>query len=228
MAKKPAIGRCQHIKGNGTQCGSPALRGQELCYQHTQCPPERVKVKGADGETSEIVVPLFEDAASIQTMVRQVAVLLLRDRIDGEKAGRLLYALQIASANLKRLAEEKPRPVQVVVDTDKVAETPMGMTPWSPKKCGHEPEKVEDEKIARTKREILKEQEQQEINEQNEWRGRRIDEVARWMESNRNMVSTWMGESDNAENLKWRLGVMKDYLEESLKKLRKGEDLQEW
>src|SRR5437879_2595022 len=28
------VPRCQHIKTNGTQCGSPALRNGEYCYFH--------------------------------------------------------------------------------------------------------------------------------------------------------------------------------------------------
>jgi hypothetical protein len=105
-----------------------------------------VKVKGEDGKTSEILVPLFEDAGSIQMAVRQVAVLLLEDKIASKKAGLMLYALQIASTNLKRMAEE----------------TPVGMTPWSFHGSGHEPEKLPDEKIARTKREIRQERRERE------------------------------------------------------------------
>ena len=132
------IRRCQHIKTNGTQCGSPALREGKFCYHHRECRPERVTVKGANGKVSKILVPVFEDAHSIQTMVRQVVMLMLEDKIDDKKAGRVLYALQIASANLKRMEAEKPRPAQVVVDPAKVAETPLGMTPWSRNGKGYE------------------------------------------------------------------------------------------
>ena|SRR5208282_173645 len=135
------IRRCQHIKTNGTQCGSPALRDGKFCYHHQECRPERVTVKGADGKASEILVPVFEDAHSIQAMVRQVVVLMLEDKIDDKKAGRVLYALQIAAAHMEA---EKPRPVQVVVDAAKVAETPLGMTPWSGNETGHE---LEDEAV---------------------------------------------------------------------------------
>ncbi len=135
--------RCQHIKTNGTQCGSPAIRGGKFCYHHRECRAERVTVKGADGKASEVLVPVFEDAHSIQTMVRQVVMLMLEDRIDDKKAGRVLYALQIAGSNLKHMEAEKPRPVQVVVDPGKVAETPLGMTPWSGNKMGHELEDTE-------------------------------------------------------------------------------------
>jgi hypothetical protein len=138
------IRRCQHIKTNGTQCGSPALRGWTFCYHHHESRPERVTVKGRDGKASKVLVTLFEDAHSIQTMVRQVVILMLEDKIDDKKAGRVLYALQIASANLRHMEAEKPRPVQVVVDPAKVAETPLGMTPWSGNEKGHE---LEDEAV---------------------------------------------------------------------------------
>ena len=136
------IRRCQHIKTNGTQCGSPALRDGKFCYHHQECRPARVTVKGAGGKASKILVPVFDDAHSIQTMVRQVVMLMLEDKIDDRKAGRVLYALQIASANLKRMEAEKPRPAQVVVDPAKVAETPLGMTPWSANGRGHELEDI--------------------------------------------------------------------------------------
>jgi len=165
------IRRCQHIKTNGTQCGSPALRPSgpkrgpqgtplrdgKFCYHHQECRPERVTVKGGDGKASEILVPVFEDSHAIQTMVRQVVMLMLEDKIDDKKAGRVLYALQIAAANLRRMEAEKPRPVQVVVDPAKVGETPLGMTPWAGNKNGHELEDMEvgfqGEMAARLKRE---------------------------------------------------------------------------
>ena len=158
MASYPVdVRRCQHIRTNGTQCGSPSLRDGKFCYHHQECRPERVTVKGADGKASEILVPLFEDAHSIQTMVRQVVMLMLEDKVDDKKAGRVLYALQIASANLKRMEAEKPRPVQVVVDPAKVAETPLGLTPWSGNEKGHELEDAavgfQGEMAAKLKRE---------------------------------------------------------------------------
>lgn len=137
--------RCEHIKANGTQCGSPALKTGKFCYHHQECRPERVKVRG-DGSrvVGTIVFPVFEDGTSIQMVVRQVAMMVLEKKIDAKAAGLVLYACQIAATNLKRMAEEKPRPVQVVVDTKKVAETPLGMTPWSAKGEGHQIEEAAD------------------------------------------------------------------------------------
>jgi hypothetical protein len=32
-----SVARCRHIKVNGTQCGSPALRAEKYCYFHAIC-----------------------------------------------------------------------------------------------------------------------------------------------------------------------------------------------
>lgn len=179
MAVYPVeIRRCQHIKTRGTQCGSPALREEKFCYYHSQTRPERVKVPGEGGLTGgEVVMPVFEDGHSIQTVVRQVAMMVLEGKIESKKAGLVLYALQIASSNLKRLDEEKPFPVQVVVDQEKVAETPLGMTPWSGNEEGHEPE----EELER-KRRAEQEEAEESLEEENEWMSQQISQIARWAE----------------------------------------------
>jgi len=100
-----------------------------------------------DGERycdSQIVLPVFEDAHSIQTVIRQVVQLMLTRRIERKDAGLLLYALQIASGNLKMMQAEKAKPTQVVVEPEKAAETPLGMTPWSATGQGHDPDEGEE------------------------------------------------------------------------------------
>jgi hypothetical protein len=104
-----------------------------------------VEVRGDGNEVvGQILVPDFEDATSIQQVVRQVAIMALEKKIDRKTAGIVLYACQIASSNLGRMEDEKPRPVQVVVDAEKVEETPLGMTPWSGNEEGHEIEEPAD------------------------------------------------------------------------------------
>jgi len=74
-----------------------------------------------------MILPAFEDAHSLQLTLRQVTELILRHKIDDKVAGLVLYALQIASSNLKRMELEKPQPEQVVTDleTESESETPM-------------------------------------------------------------------------------------------------------
>ena len=118
-----AAPRCRHIKVNGTQCGSPALRHKNFCFYHQQDRPLPVECY-FDGPyaTGEITLPYFEDAHSIQTVIRQVVQMVLQKRLERKTASLLLYALQIASSNLKRIELEKPQPEQVVTAVEKEAE----------------------------------------------------------------------------------------------------------
>jgi hypothetical protein len=145
----PEVRRCQHIKGNGTQCGSPALRKEKFCYYHHQCAPVTVAIDGK----SEILLPVFDDASSIQIALRQVTQMLLEKKIEPKSAGLVLYALQIASSNLKQISMDKPRPTQVVVDPRKVGKTLLGMTPWAPEGLDYEYESASDGYYAREERE---------------------------------------------------------------------------
>src|SRR5271157_2329649 len=121
-----AAARCRHIKVNGTQCGSPALRKKSFCFYHQQNRPLTVECY-SEGEyaTGEIALPVFEDAHSIQTVIRQIVQMLLQKRIERKTASLLLYALQIASSNLKRMELEKPQPAEVVIDPETVSQTPI-------------------------------------------------------------------------------------------------------
>jgi hypothetical protein len=148
MASYPIeIRRCRHIKTNGTQCGSPALKGKELCFYHeqNQTVPAELYDSGDRYCDSQIMLPPFEDAHSIQMVLRHIVQLMLQRRIDRKDAGLALYALQIASGNLKQMQAEKAKPTQVVVEPEKAGETPMGMTPWSASGQGHDPEDAEED-----------------------------------------------------------------------------------
>lgn len=113
--------KCQHIKTNGTQCGSPALKDNQFCYYHQHCRPLTWDYSGGsyrDCSQTELTLPVFEDAHAIQFTLRQVVELVLQHRIDDKKAGLVLYALQIASSNLKRFEREQPKPEQVVTGAE--------------------------------------------------------------------------------------------------------------
>lgn len=54
-------------------------------------------------QNTSLDLPPLEDAASIQLALIEVAQALAANRIDPKRAGLLLYALQVASANAKNL-----------------------------------------------------------------------------------------------------------------------------
>jgi hypothetical protein len=124
--------RCEYIKVNGTQCGSPALRRKQLCYFHQRHHEERVKL-GADRAKRRrnvaIDLPVLEDANSIQVSLMQIMRLLVAGQLDGKTAGLLLYALQTASSNLGRTSFE-PNMQNVILDPRTVSETPLGEHIW--------------------------------------------------------------------------------------------------
>src|SRR2546423_10305622 len=108
MSTSYQVPRCQHIKPNGTQCNSPAMRKERHCYYHLHHRPEFLwlNIPQKQKEIGCIQLPVLEDASSIQSAIGQIISLLLQNQIDSKKAGLILYALQTASSNLKSLGEE--------------------------------------------------------------------------------------------------------------------------
>jgi hypothetical protein len=110
--------KCQHIRSNGTRCGSPALKDNLFCYYHQHCRPVTFRYGryNSDYGRRDITLPLFDDAHSIQITLHRVAELVLRHQIELKDASLVLYALQLATGNLKRVERDQPKPEDVVTD----------------------------------------------------------------------------------------------------------------
>src|SRR2546426_9454388 len=76
-------------------------------------------------------LPVLEDADSIQIPLGQIMRMIVCRQVDTNSAGLLLYALQIASANLPRTRFE-PYHKDVTVDLFRVPERVIGAEAWSP------------------------------------------------------------------------------------------------
>jgi hypothetical protein len=126
-----SIPRCEHIKTNGTQCGSPALRRKRFCYFHKRWRDTRVVLNANRARRSRAVIdmPVLEDANSVQISLMQIMRLILSGQVDPRTAGLLLYALQTASSNLRRTNFE-PYQTHVVIDPSTVDQTVLGEDPW--------------------------------------------------------------------------------------------------
>jgi hypothetical protein len=149
MANFPS--RCQHIKVNGTLCGSPALRRSRFCYFHKLHHEERIELNTDRARRRRNVtldLPVLEDADSIQVSLMQIMRLIVAGQIDPKTAGLLLYALQTASANLPRLRLE-PCLHDVILDVKAVDETPLRAHVWENSDFLTEEDEEEDE-VART------------------------------------------------------------------------------
>jgi hypothetical protein len=127
----PSINRCQHIKVNGVQCGSPALKNRKLCHFHHRWQQGRIQLNANRARRSRysLDLPILEDANSIQLALMQTMRLLLSNQIDHKTAALLFYGLQTASTNLRHTKFE-PRPEQVVIDPRRAPDTLLGDNAW--------------------------------------------------------------------------------------------------
>jgi hypothetical protein len=123
------VKRCQHLKINGTQCGSPALRETKYCYYHVRYHWPELEALPNKSEWRQL--PTLEDANSIQASLANVMERLVMQEVDHKTAALMLYALQTASMNLKRTSLEPQLPTQVVIDRESVANRPIGASAWS-------------------------------------------------------------------------------------------------
>jgi len=128
------VARCQHIRVDGTQCGSPALRSEKHCYYHVrwyrQSMEVHLNVAAKIEGTGTISLPTLEDANSVQVGLAELMRLLAANQIDYRRAALMLYALQTAAVNVKRTSFE-PEPTRVVIDQECVEQRPIGATAWS-------------------------------------------------------------------------------------------------
>jgi pyruvate/2-oxoglutarate dehydrogenase complex dihydrolipoamide acyltransferase (E2) component len=141
------VPRCQHLKVNGTQCGSPALKRNRFCFFHKRFQEEQIKLNGDRSRRgrANFYLPVLEDANSIQISLMQIMRLLASGQIDSKIAGLLLYALQTASFNLRRLSFEPTHIRGVVIDRRTIDQTCIGCDQW----CDEDfpdPEPTEEEK----------------------------------------------------------------------------------
>ncbi len=118
--------RCQHLKTNGTQCGSPALRRNRFCFFHKRYQEERIRlnVDRRRRANATFFLPVLEDANSFQMSLMQIMRLLLAGQIEHKTASLLLYALQTASTNL-RLTKFDPRVHEVILDPRQASSSPL-------------------------------------------------------------------------------------------------------
>jgi hypothetical protein len=125
---KPVL-RCQHIKVDGVQCGSPALRGERRCYFHERWNSVDTG-KGRYHSLADGVLPTLEDANSIQLALAEVMRLAIMGHVEYRVFSLLLRALRIAAANVKHLSLT-PKPTHMVIDPESVEHRPLGATAWS-------------------------------------------------------------------------------------------------
>jgi hypothetical protein len=139
------VPRCQHVKINGTQCGSPALRRRRYCFFHERIQRERAKIAADTSAQRGFDLPLLEDANSVQVALMKTIQMLGSGRLDHRTAGLILYALQTASVNLRNAEFEVRRVTEVVIDRDDVDRTCINGPQWYEEDFDDEVKEVEEE-----------------------------------------------------------------------------------
>jgi hypothetical protein len=95
---------CRHIKSDGRKCGSPALRGEYYCYYHH---PKRLRAARTTKTRYFLELTLLEHRGAVQAAISETVRALATEEIDLKLAGRLLYALQLATSEKKGTAPVK-------------------------------------------------------------------------------------------------------------------------
>ncbi len=120
---------CRHIKTNGVQCQSPALRNAAYCYFHSRF-GQRHSAFRHTPETSGALIPgqhielaPLEDRESVQVALSVVINALATGQLDTRRATALLYGLQLASNNSAHV-RLTPLASNVVLSVDS---TPEGL-----------------------------------------------------------------------------------------------------
>jgi hypothetical protein len=134
MPYYPNVPRCQHLKVNGTQCGSPALTCNRFCFFHKRFQDQRVTISATRRRArASFDLPVLEDANAIQVSLMQTMRLLVSGQIDPKIAGLLLYALQTASVNLRQTRFEPLHVKEIVIDRNTIDQTCIGGDQWCEK-----------------------------------------------------------------------------------------------
>ncbi len=97
------IRRCAHIKTNGTQCGSPAARGHELCHFHWRAAKDFPHRRSTQPIPEPVIdLALIDSPDAIHYALMQIVQGINNDTLSEKKSGRILWALQVMSSNFKQ------------------------------------------------------------------------------------------------------------------------------
>jgi hypothetical protein len=102
--------QCRSLTVRGRQCMSSAMHGHQFCSAHLRyrfpvCP-----------QGDKVAIPLLEDLDTVQVVATQVAHGLFAQTLDPWRAGKILYALQVAALTIPRPAPLKPSDEKPVVN----------------------------------------------------------------------------------------------------------------
>ena len=93
--------QCHHVFPEGKRCGSPRMKDTQFCYHHHDARRPISFHLEREGRRSNFSLFTPNSHCAIQESLGEIIVRLAANSIDSRRAGLLLYALQIASMNLR-------------------------------------------------------------------------------------------------------------------------------
>jgi len=139
---------CRHIRPSGRRCQMFALRNKPFCYHHESVSAHLRTLNPPDDGTENIIHPMnldagkfqrepiladyfsktrgplelrfptLEDADSIQLSISMLLTALGQNRIETKRASSMIYALQVAAANVRNTTQNAPHTVTEIVTDD--------------------------------------------------------------------------------------------------------------
>ena len=90
------VKRCHYLKADGTSCQSPPLRGEKYCCHHLRFKgrPVRTWRSRRSDAPDPLLTPPPRNLRDLQIRLTKVAQAIAENRIDLNRAGRVLYALE--------------------------------------------------------------------------------------------------------------------------------------
>jgi len=95
---------CEHIKDNGSTCGSPALTGYDYCYFH-----QRLRHPRHRPSDFEYKLPILDTPESILMATQHITQAALDGLLEDRRARLVLSALRLAKSMLKETNKEKEK-----------------------------------------------------------------------------------------------------------------------
>jgi hypothetical protein len=100
--------QCHHIFPDDHRCGSPRMKDTQFCYHHHDSRRPLALHLEREGRRGNFSLFTPNSHNAIQESLGELIVRLAANSIDPRRAGLILYALQIASTNLRTAQQSEP------------------------------------------------------------------------------------------------------------------------
>ena len=111
---------CHHVKEDGIYCGSPALRDRKYCYYHLMQRARRLRRARAlrDNQPYRLEIQSLDNPYAISIALSDISQAIASGQLEALAAGKLLYAIQLASSTNRRIEKMEAEAAKHEPQTD--------------------------------------------------------------------------------------------------------------